>query len=64
MSRTIVSSLAGLALVAWPGSARRALAAGVVLGLASVTRHDGVIFAVVAAVAVPQATAPRAGDRR
>lgn len=45
-------SLAGLALVAWPGSARRAFAAGVMLGLASVTRHDGVIFAAVAGLAV------------
>ncbi|APR86874.1 hypothetical protein A7982_12223 [Minicystis rosea] len=45
-------AIAGLALTCFPGSVRRAFTAGVVLGLAAVTRHDGVIFAAVAGLAV------------
>lgn len=48
----IFLTLAGTALVAFPGSARRAFAAGVVLGLAAVTRQDGVLFAAVAGLSV------------
>lgn len=51
-------ALAGLALVAFPGGTRRAFAAGLLLGLASVTRHDGLLFAAVGAAATA------AGGRR